>query len=701
MRNLLVMELSLVFFLGIAACGQVSEDTDAGSSDCSEIECIDDDGCCPSNCDSLQDSDCKPKCGNGVVEQGETCDGVCPKICGDSDECTRDLIVGDASQCTAECIHEPIVDCVDDDGCCAPSCNALNDNDCLPICGNGLVEDGESCDGDCPVECDDGDMCTKDSISGHAANCDVRCEHAPVEECVDGDGCCAPGCNSLNDDDCEPVCGNGVIEQGETCDPAGDCPSEQSDCNDGDFCTEDVLDGSATECNSVCFHTRIDSCLDGDGCCPAWCNSLNDDDCEPVCGNGLLEEGETCDPPGTCPQSEQDCDDGDTCSVDLVVGSSEQCAAICQHQAISTCSDGDSCCPAACDALSDGDCLPCAAGMHPCEDGCCEFSTESVSDFMGTGQYSDMVIDSNGTIHVVFTDSVRSVVHGVLHDSAYWTFRSVGSESDLGLYPAMDVDDVGKATIAYYQGINRMLMVGREKDDGNFELEAIREIGQIRPNTNPIDVIVNHQGNPIVIFFDESSHSINMAVKGDQWFIWPVVDTNDVVFLKAKQGDDQRIHLVWSELYVDSDKSGLVNYAVFDSGRWTQEHLGYFDSTGSVDIGLDSNGNPHVLFPRLPWEIYHYWLTQSGWESELGISPPNFCDWLSLAIGADDVLHVVVHDHQNDTLLYARKTLSHWAFMVPDTDEEVGIRPTVVMDREMNPVMLHGVESGGIRITYW
>ena len=35
---------------------------------------------------------------------------------------------------------------------------------------------------------------------------------------VDGDGCCAPGCNATNDSDCTPICGNGVVEAGETCD---------------------------------------------------------------------------------------------------------------------------------------------------------------------------------------------------------------------------------------------------------------------------------------------------------------------------------------------------------------------------------------------------------------------------------------------------------------------------------------------------
>ena len=36
--------------------------------------------------------------------------------------------------------------------------------------------------------------------------------------CVNGDGVCGAGCSLANDNDCPPVCGNGVVESGEVCD---------------------------------------------------------------------------------------------------------------------------------------------------------------------------------------------------------------------------------------------------------------------------------------------------------------------------------------------------------------------------------------------------------------------------------------------------------------------------------------------------
>jgi uncharacterized protein YkwD len=75
-----------------------------------------------------------------------------------------------------------------------------------PMCGDGVRDPDEACDGDCPSACDDSDACTQDSLEGAASTCDAVCRHDPVTACQSGDGCCAPGCDSSNDDDCAIDC---------------------------------------------------------------------------------------------------------------------------------------------------------------------------------------------------------------------------------------------------------------------------------------------------------------------------------------------------------------------------------------------------------------------------------------------------------------------------------------------------------------
>ena len=172
------------------------------------------------------------------------------------------------------------------------------------------------------------------------------------------------------------MCGDGITEGAELCDGA-DCPTS---CDDGDSCTTEVLLGSHILCNAQCSVTTIDTCIDGDQCCPAGCDATTDDDCA-VCQDGVQEGSEECDDgaesaacdtdctiaecgdgltnatagelcDGDCPVA---CDDGDACTDDLLVGSELTCDAYCDHPPFAACVDSDGCCPTGCAGL-DNDC---------------------------------------------------------------------------------------------------------------------------------------------------------------------------------------------------------------------------------------------------------------------------------------------------------------------------------------------------------
>ncbi len=202
------------------ACARVGLIGDAAScnAECNyfqETQCISDDGCCPAGCDNAQDNDCgiPERCGNGMIDDGETCDGDCYQDAGECpdlplpDACTRVVLAGNAAECSVECTTETITTFDDTDGCCPQGGTPQLDSDCImpPMCGNGVVEAGEQCDGDCPMsdaDCDDFNACTTDSVMGDAAMCQAMCVGVPITSCVDNDGCCAPGCTGQQDSDC-------------------------------------------------------------------------------------------------------------------------------------------------------------------------------------------------------------------------------------------------------------------------------------------------------------------------------------------------------------------------------------------------------------------------------------------------------------------------------------------------------------------
>src|SRR6185295_11833124 len=228
------------------------------------------DGCCPPGCNtspSNRDVDCPAQCGNGIVDVGETCDPLssCPMTCPQMG-CTLRSLAGGGT-CQAQCQTSGTqMSCANNDACCPTGCNAVNDNNCSAVCGNGVLEPGELCEGTmCPTSCPN-QGCTIRALQG--TGCQRQCVDAGTIACgTNNDSCCPAGCTAMSDSDCAG-CGNGRIEAGETCDPPGSCPS----CDDQNNCTTDSQTGSASTCNLDCSHTpKTCSTAGKDQCCLMGC----------------------------------------------------------------------------------------------------------------------------------------------------------------------------------------------------------------------------------------------------------------------------------------------------------------------------------------------------------------------------------------------------------------------------------------------
>jgi cysteine-rich repeat protein len=231
------------------------------------------DGTVDTNCDKggdgraghpcTKNSDCpntavNPKC---ITDSGWT-GGYCSAECTKNGDCYNGNSGVECYQnkCVAKCTYNQVRSGYD----CLGGKILPEGTEVLASCGNGEIEDGEVCDGNF-TSC----KMVDSSFTGGVAYCRDDCKGWNTSTCEGGSG---------------EYCGNGNLDPGEICD------GDVIDCDD----LAGAKPHGVATCKKDCSGWDTSKCTDKPGDNTGG-GDTGGGDYGPVCGNGVLEEGEQCD----------------------------------------------------------------------------------------------------------------------------------------------------------------------------------------------------------------------------------------------------------------------------------------------------------------------------------------------------------------------------------------------------------------------
>ncbi len=441
-----------------------------------------------------------------------------------------------------------------------------------PVCGNGVVEVGETCDGSCVSSCDDGDVCTVDVLTGSAGSCDAACGMVDIVWCDPTDGCCPAGCDANTDADCAPVCGNDVIEGDELCDGA-DRPMLL--CQDLVAGTVGELGPCAADCS---FADALSSCCADD----AWVTERIDATGISL-GNSMAM---ALDATGMPSWSSFDS------SADVLLYTYWNGSAW-THETIDASDNpgGDS-------SLA----IDAGGGVHVVY---YSWSTEElrygrrqggqwlleVVDASAIwGKRPRLALDGAGLPHIAYYDQTNGDLKYAQHDGSQWSVEVVDSSGMVGSYASLVLDASDRPHITYVDESREWLLYA-VREGAQWSIERVSDVPGV---AGPTSLALDSRGRPHVVFTENVDYYLRYA-----WWTsggWGVLSVDESGYggwdaVLALDSAD-RPHV--ANLRGTNPTSDRQRYSYLTPGGWESLEVAPASFGGWLTFALDAAGRPHI-----------------------------------------------------------------------------------------------------------
>ena len=205
--------------------------------------------------------------------------------------------------------------------------------------------------------------------------------------------------------------------------------------------------------------------------------------------------------------------------------------------------------------------------------------TTEIADTVGSGYGDhDLVVDSAGTVHVLYYDSEDAVLRHAARDGDGWTVEVVDDDGDVGRHASVAVDAADELHVAYRDATRDAVRYARGVT-GSWSTEVVDEEG--RPGGWCTGIDVGPDGSIHLSYYADDPDDLRHATNADgSWEVTPIDIAGDVGRYSSiavdLHGEIHIAYLAWKS----EEGEGALKYASNLTGFWEIELV---EDVGDLD----------------------------------------------------------------------------------------------------------------------
>jgi len=275
------------------------------------------------------------------------------------------------------------------------------------------------------------------------------------------------------------------------------------------------------------------------------------------------------------------------------------------------------------------------------------WSLQTVDTAGNTGSQSAVAVGPDNNVHISYYDDATPALKYARWNGSSWTLETV--ETGGALHTSIALDGAGRAHISYFDEFAIRLKYAR-RDAAGWSIAVVDDAATGADTALALDAA----GAPQIVYSDRSGSSVLRYARwtGATWALEAVAAATETPKALAVDGNG-RPHIVY-----ESQAHQLV-YARRAGAGWSFSTIdNVWPDMGSEALALDGDMNVFTVY-RGTGAVGTFKFARwdgAAWSTET-VDNQDGGRYASLALGADDVLHIAYQQTSGSFVKYASATL--------------------------------------------